>query len=54
MQHMLHKHGFALTGVVNNLARLPELVFFKDLKNADGLLRRKDDSSRSGHSSAVL
>ena len=35
MQRMLHKHGFELTGVVNNLAPLPELVFFKTTNHSD-------------------
>jgi ribosomal protein S18 acetylase RimI-like enzyme len=31
MQRMLHKRGYELSGVVNNLAALPELVFVKRL-----------------------
>ncbi|MHC5027279.1 MAG: GNAT family N-acetyltransferase [Planctomycetota bacterium] len=32
MRRMLHKHGFELTGVVNKLAPIPELVFRNSLE----------------------
>lgn len=31
MQSMLHKRGYQLDGVVNNLGRIPELLYSKTL-----------------------
>jgi GNAT superfamily N-acetyltransferase len=31
MQRALHKHGYSLAGVINNLGAIPELFYFKDV-----------------------
>lgn len=31
MQRLLHRRGYELAGVINNLGRIPELFFFKSL-----------------------
>jgi hypothetical protein len=31
MQRVLHKHGYGLAGVINELGALPELFYFKQI-----------------------